>query len=470
MIHTDICVIGAGAGGLSVAAGAARLGRKVVLIEKGEMGGDCLNAGCVPSKALLAAAARAAELNRPLRLGVASAGARVDFAAVMAHLRDTIAAIAPHDSQERFEGLGVKVIRAAARFVDHHTLEADGVKIRARRFVIATGSRPVIPPIPGLDETSYLTNETLFDLTELPESLAVIGAGPMGVEMAQAFARLGAAVTLIDSGPLLSREDRKAARLVAAQLEEDGVAIRENTTIAAVVMSQSGAIALKLTGGETISAQRLLVAAGRAPVVDELGLDAARVAHSAAGVEVDGRMRSSNRRIYAVGDVTGGRMFTHMAGYHASLVIRDALFRARTKNYDDISPRVVYADPELAQIGLTEAQARARFGGKIRAVEKPFAASDRARAEGDLRGFLKIITRANGEILGATILGAHAGDLIGPFALAMANGLKIRAFTAMIAPYPTRGEMAKLAAGAWYEPLVFSRRAKLLVKFLGLFG
>lgn len=474
MIHADICVIGAGAGGLSVAAGAARLGRKTVLIEKGAMGGDCLNYGCVPSKALLAAAKRAAIMTEPDRLGVESGGAKVDFAAVMKHVRDTIAAIAPHDSQERFEGLGVKVIRASAKFLDRRTVEAEGVKIRARRFVIATGSRPVIPPIAGLDETPYLTNETLFDLKESPAALAIIGGGPVGVEMAQAFARLGSKVTLIDSGPILAREDRDAASIIRARLEGDGVEIRDETPVAGVgadpdASDRPQVIAIRLGDRSMLEATALLVAAGRAPAVDTLDLEAAGVRHSDDGVAVDRRLRTSNRRIYAVGDVTGGRMFTHVAGYHASLVIRDALFKARADNREELAPRVLYTDPELAQVGLTEDEARAAYGRRLKIVEKPFTASDRARAEGDARGTIKVVTRPNGEILGATIVSAGAGDLIGPWALAMANGLKIRAFTNMIAPYPTRGEMSKIAAGAWYESVVFSRRARLLVRLLNIF-
>ncbi len=470
-IKADMCVIGAGAAGLSVAAGAAMLGRKVVLIERGEMGGDCLNYGCVPSKALIAAADRAHAIRTASSLGVSAGDPEIDFAAVMAHMRGAVEAIAPHDSQERFEGLGVTVIRETAAFVGPRTIETDSARITARAFVIATGSRPAVPPIPGLAQTPCLTNETLFSLTALPARLAVIGAGPMGVEMAQAFRRLGADVALIEQGRLLNREDADAADVIRAQLRADGVDMREGAQVLRASPGASrGCANLTLTTGDALDDYVVLIATGRTPVLDGLGLEAAGVAIEDGRLIVDHRLRTTNRAIYAAGDVTGGLLLTHVAGYHASIIIRNALFKTPARNDEHLAPRAVYCDPPLAQVGLTEAAARERHGEGVRVARQAVAKNDRAVAEGDVRGLAKAVTDKKGRILGATVVGAGADEIIHLWALAIANKLTVRAVTSMIAPYPTRGEISKRLASAWYEPVVFGRRAKLLVKLLSIFG
>lgn len=468
VIKADICVIGAGSGGLSVAAGAAQLGAKTVLIERGAMGGDCLNTGCVPSKSLLSAAKHFKAMNDGGKFGLSARETSVDFGKVHDHVHGVIADIAPLDSVERFEGLGVNVIKAEAKFVDPKTVEAGGMRIEARRFVIATGSRAALPPIPGLAETLHLTNETIFELTALPEHLIIVGGGPIGMEMAQAFRRLGSKVTLLEGARVLAKDDPELTQVVVDQVKADGVDIREGVSITSVEQSGNGIfVAL---GGETVEGSHLLVAAGRTPNVEGLGLGAAGVIFERGGIKVDERLRTSNRKIFAIGDVAGGLQFTHVAGYHAGIVIRNALFRIPAKADVSAVPWVTYTDPELAHVGLTEAAARQRFGARVKVLKWPLAENDRARAERDTRGFIKVVVGPKGKILGASIVGAGAGDLIQPWVLALSKGLKIGAFTSIIAPYPTRGEISKRAAGEYYTPTLFSARTRLLVRVLSFFG
>ncbi|MEO1137226.1 MAG: FAD-dependent oxidoreductase [Pseudomonadota bacterium] len=466
-VKADLCIIGAGSGGLSIAAGAAMLGRNVVLIEKGEMGGDCLNTGCVPSKALIAAGARAQDMRESGKYGVAGVEPDIDFNAVMDHVHGVIASIAPIDSQERFEGLGVAVIREHAAFTGPREIEAGGRKIQAKHIVIATGSTPFVPPIPGLDDTPYFTNETLFENRTRPDHLIIIGGGPIGVEMAQAHRRLGAAVTLIEGDAILNREDPELAAIVRDRLTHEGVKLVEGAKAQSVQKTATG-ISVS-TDALTIDGSHLLIAVGRKPTVDGLNLEAAGVEYDRSGIKTDDRLRTSNKRIYAIGDVAGGRQFTHVAGYHASVLVRNILFKMPAKNNEHLSPRVTYSDPELAQIGLTEAEARAQHGDDVKVARWPFSKNDRAEAERDMEGFVKAVTDKKGRILGAGIVGAGAGDLIQPWTLAITSNLKIRAFTDMIAPYPTRGEASKRAAGDWYGETLFSARTRKLISLLSLF-
>jgi pyruvate/2-oxoglutarate dehydrogenase complex dihydrolipoamide dehydrogenase (E3) component len=464
----DLCVIGGGSGGLSVAAGAAQMGAEVVLIERGLMGGDCLNFGCVPSKSLLAAARLAQLALRGGALGIVSAPPRIDFAAVADSVQEVIGAIAPNDSVERFEGLGVRVIRAEARFTSPRTVRAGDIEIRPRRFVVATGSQPVIPPIPGLDRVPHLTNETVFANRQLPEHLIVIGGGPIGIEMAQAHCRLGARVTVLDVGPFLPRDDPELSAALTERLVEEGIAARPRVEIAGIECD-GRAITASLAGGERITGSHLLVAAGRRPTVEALDLAAAEIEATVRGITVDARLRTTNHRAFAVGDVAGGPQFTHIANYHAGIVIRNALFRLPAKvNYRAL-PWVTYTDPELAQVGLTEATARAG-GGDWRVLRWRFAENDRAQTERDTEGLIKVVLRGNGRILGASILGAGAGELIMPWALAISQRLKIGAIANLIVPYPTRSEASKRAAGCYYTPTLFSSRTRRLVRFLARFG
>ena len=452
-VRTDLCVIGAGSGGLSVAAGAVQMGARVVLIEAAEMGGDCLNAGCVPSKALLAAAAAAQAQRRGFR-GVAAVEPAVDFAAVKDHVAAVIAAIAPHDSQERFEGLGCRVIRGFARFTGPETVEAAGVRVRARRFVVATGSRPAVPPIPGLEGVPFLTNETVFGLREAPGHLLVIGGGPIGLEMAQAHRRLGCRVTVVEAARFLGREDPEAAALVLEALRAEGVVLREGVGVAEV-MGQPGAVALRLADGTRVEGTHLLVATGRKVALEGLGLEAAGVGHDARGVTVDARLRSvSNRRVFAVGDAAGGAQFTHVAGYHAGVVVRQAVLGLPAKVRADHIPRAVYTAPELAQVGLTEAEARAAHGDRVTVVRAEVGANDRAVAGALGPGFVKLMV-VRGRPVGVTIAGPAAGELIGLWALVLAARLKLTAVAGTVLPYPTLNELSKRASGAYFSPKLF---------------
>ncbi|MEX0643979.1 MAG: FAD-dependent oxidoreductase [Parvularculaceae bacterium] len=465
-ISTDLCVIGAGSAGLSVAAGAVQLGRKVVLIEKGEMGGDCLNYGCVPSKALLAAAARAAAIRDARRFGVTAGEPEIDFAAVMAHVHGVIAAIAPHDSQERFEGLGVIVIRAAAAFTGPRELAAGDAVIRAKHFVIATGSRAFIPPIEGLSAVPYFTNETIFGNRTRPAHLIIIGGGPVGVEMAQAHARLGSRVSLIEASTLLNKEDPEAVDVLRRALLDEGVAIHEHQK-PAFVRRENGAIAVGVVG-QIITGSHLLVAVGRRANIEGLDLEKAGVSSSDRGVNVNARLQTTNPRIYAAGDAASGLMFTHVAGDHASTIIRNVLFKMPARRRDHLAPRATYTDPEVAAVGFSLAEATAR-DPKARAVRWEFAKNDRAEAEAETAGFAKVMAGRDGRILGATIVGKGAGDMIHLFALAIANKMKMSAFTAYIAPYPTRSEAAKRVAGQWFTPALFSSRTRALIRVLAAF-
>jgi pyruvate/2-oxoglutarate dehydrogenase complex dihydrolipoamide dehydrogenase (E3) component len=465
-------VIGAGSAGLSVAAGASQMGAETVLIEAGEMGGDCLNYGCVPSKALLAAAKAAAFPAHAARLGVPLIPVEPDFQAVHDHVHGVIAAIAPMDSQERFEGMGVRVIRAHARFTGPRELRVGDHTVRARRFVIATGSRPMVPPVPGLRDVDHLTNETVFTLKARPRSLLVLGGGPIGCELGLAFRRLGAEVTIVEMAGILPKDDPELVDLLRRRLEGEGIRLAEGRK-ATQVAEVDGGVRLsaedKAGKVESFTAERLLVAAGRAPNVAELGLEAAGVEFDRAGITVDRRLRTSNRKIFAIGDVAGGPQFTHVAGYHAGVVIKNALFRLPAKADHSAVPWVTYTEPELAHVGLTEAQAREK-AGEIRVLRWPFSENDRAVCEGATEGLVKAVTDRRGRVLGCSILGAHAGELILPWVLAVSGKEKIARLAQVIAPYPTLGEASKRAAGSYYTPSLFSGRTRKIVRFLARFG
>ncbi len=467
----DLCVIGAGSGGLTVAAGASQMGADVVLVEKGKMGGDCLNYGCVPSKALIAAAHAAEAVRRAPRFGVDAGPPTIDFARVHDHVHGVIAAIAPNDSVERFEGFGVTVINQAARFTGPRTIRAGDAEITARRIVVATGSSPAVPPIPGLDTVPFMTNETVFDRTAVPGHLIVVGGGPIGVELAQAFRRLGARVTMLEMFAVLGRDDPELAEFVKLQLRRDGVDIREGIEIGAVEAS-SGGVTVRITGAagdETIEGTDLLIAAGRRANLDGLDLDVAGIAHSPNGIDVDRRLRTSNRRVYAIGDAAGPYQFTHMASYQATVVLRNALFRLPAKVDYRAVPWVTYTSPELAHVGMNEAEAT-RAHGSVRVLRFPFADNDRAQAERETDGLVKVITNQRGVVVGAGIVGAHAGELIQSWILPIARRLHVKHVAGLIVPYPTLGEVNKRAAGSYFTPMLFGDRTRKLVRFLGKFG
>lgn len=472
ILTPDICVIGAGAGGLSVAAAAAAFGVPVVLIEKGSMGGDCLNVGCVPSKALIAAARRAHEVRKGAQFGIDVSGVIADYPRVHRHIHDVIAAIAPNDSAARFAGLGVRVLSAQARFVDPQTVAAgDRWLVRARRFVIATGSVPAAPSIPGLDRTPHLTNETIFDLKACPPHLIVIGAGAVGLELAQAFRRLGAQVTVLDVASPLAKEDPECARVVLDRLTGEGIALRSGIRISRVSHAGEGVeVAVDAPDGdEVIGGSHLLVATGRRPAVEGLDLHKAGIAAGPTGIMVNKALRTSNKRVYAIGDAAGGAQFTHLANYHAGLVVRNALFRLPVRVKDTIVPRVTFTDPELAHVGLTENEARDRFG-TIRILRWPFHDNDRAQTERDTVGHIKIVTTKRGKIMGATIVGAQAGEMISTWALALARGLNIRAMAGCVLPYPTRAEVGKRAAIEFFAAGLTNPHLRRIIALLRRFG
>ena len=468
-INCDICIIGAGSAGLAIAAGAAQMGAKTVLIEAGKMGGDCLNTGCVPSKSLLAAAKVAHGVRVATRFGVNTAAPNIDFLAVRRHVLGVIAAIAPHDSEERFRELGCTVLRERAQFCDERTVSAGEAKVRARRFVIATGSRPKIPSIPGIDSVAFLTNETVFDLVDLPRHLIIVGAGPIGCEMAQAFRRLGSEVTLLDVDLMMPKDDRDAVGVVRECLVKEGIELIEKADIEQAIRTDGG-VGVELVGGRKIDGSHLLVAAGRGPNVEELHLELAGVAFSTKGVQVDGRLRTTNKRIFAAGDVTGGPQFTHWAGYSAGIIVRNALFRLPGSTSAKGLPWVTYTDPELAQVGLTEEEARKIHGAGVRVLRSEFVDNDRARAERHIEGFVKVILGKRGHILGSTIVGSQAGELIQCWGLAISAGLRIGKFAGMISPYPTLGEINRRVAGSYYTPALFSPRTRWIVRLIGKLG
>jgi len=470
-LEVDICVIGAGSGGLSVAAGASQMGARVALVEKGKMGGDCLNYGCVPSKALLAAGHAAQGVRRASRFGVMAGMPEIDSKKTFAHVQGTIDAIAPHDSVERFEGLGVTVIQDAARFTGKQEVQAGETTIKAKRFVIATGSRAFVPPIPGLDETPFLTNETLFKRDTLPENLLIIGGGPIGIEMAQAHRQLGAEVTVLEMASIMPHDDAELVDVIRTKLLKGGVRLREGVKVVRTAEAGKGvSVTIEGDGREEIfEGSHLLVAAGRRPNLEGLGLEEAGIAYSAKGIEVDARLRTTNKKVFAIGDVAGGYQFTHVAGYHAGIVIRNALFRLPAKVDYSALPWVTYTAPELAHVGMTEEDAR-EAQGDITILRWPFAENDRAQAEDETDGLIKVITTKKGKILGASIVGPKAGELIQMWVLAIGQKMKIGAVAGMISPYPTLGEVGKRAAGSFFTPSLFSERTKKIVRFLLRFG
>ncbi|WP_417525946.1 dihydrolipoyl dehydrogenase family protein [Marinovum sp.] len=452
-IKTDILVIGGGSGGLSVAAGAAQMGASVVLLEGHKMGGDCLNYGCVPSKALIASGKAAYGQAHASPYGVADVVPQVDYAAAKDHVQGVIAQIAPVDSVERFEGFGVRVIQEFGRFVSKTEVQAGDHLITARRIVIATGSSPLVPPIPGLDAVPYETNETLFDLRERPEHLLIIGGGPIGMEMAQAHRRLGCDVTVIEGAKALGKDDSETATIVLDQLRAEGIEIAEDA-LAAEVRGQAGAIEVEVKDGRVFKGSHLLMAVGRKPNVGSLDLAKAGIETTKAGIKVDDSLKTSNARVYAIGDVAGGLQFTHMAGYHAGVVIRSALFGLPAKVSTAHIPWATYTAPELAQVGLTEAQAREEHGDKLEVTRFHFDHNDRLIAERKTAGLIKVMV-VKGRPVGVSIVGHQAGELANLWSLVIANKLKMKHVAAMVSPYPTVGEINKRAAGAYFSPRLF---------------
>ncbi|BBE72955.1 dihydrolipoyl dehydrogenase family protein [Oharaeibacter diazotrophicus] len=469
-LRPHLCVIGAGSAGLTATAAARAVGLSVVLVERDRMGGECLNTGCVPSKALIAAARHAEAVRRAAAFGVDAGPPTVDAPRVFAHVHGAIATIAPHDSAERFRALGATVLAGTARFLDPRTLAVGDIRIAPRRVIVATGSRPAVPDLPGLSSVPFLNNEDVFDLSALPASLVVLGGGPVGLELAQAFSRLGVAVTVATSGRALPRDDREAAAIVAARLRREGVDLREETP-ALAVRAAPGGVEVDTTAGP-VRAERLLVATGRRPAVDDLDLAAGGIAATADGIVVDAALRTSNRRVFAIGDVVAGTpRFTHWAGHQAGLAIRTILTRWPHRENRDALPWATYTDPEIAHVGLREAEARARHGDRVRVVRADFSGNDRAVADGDTEGFVRLVLGPRGRVLGADLVGPGAGETAALVALAIAGRIGVGALAGMVAPYPTLAEAVRRAAlGAYAEKLadpLVGGLMRLLVRLQG---
>jgi len=470
-ISADLCIIGAGSGGLSLAAATAQLGLDVVLVERHKMGGDCLNYGCVPSKALIAAGRRAHVMRSSAAFGIASAEPQIDHARVHDHIHEVIAAIAPNDSVERFTGLGVNVIQAEASFVDKSTVRAGDTLIRARRYCIATGSSPRVPPIPGLDSAPHFTNETIFENTRPLPHLIVIGGGPVGMELAQAHLRLGSRVTVIEELKALGKDDPELAEVVLKKLVEEGLSIREGAKVERID-HRIGIVRVHIAGAngpETIEGSHILLATGRKPNLERLNLDGAGIAYDQRGITVGPSLRTSNSRVYAIGDVTGGPQFTHVANDHAGVVLKRLCFRLPAKASTDHIPWVTYTEPELANVGLPEDEARKRLGA-VNIYRWPYHENDRAQTERATEGFLKVVTDKRDRIVGAAIVGHQAGELIQMWSLAVQKRMKLSELTQWVAPYPTLGEINKRAALRYYAAKAGSPLVRAAVSFLSRLG
>jgi len=466
----DLAIIGAGSGGLSVAAAAAMLDVKVVLLERDKMGGDCLNDGCVPSKSLLAAAKTAHIFKTADRYGVQSAEPNVDMAKVMQHVQSVIKAIEPHDSVERFTKLGVKVIQESGKFIDAHTIQAGDQVIRAKRIVLATGSSPAVPPIPGLKHVSFYTNETIFDLQEKPEHLIVIGGGPIGCELAQAFLLLGVKVTVLEAFTILPRDEQDLVDIMRARLIRQGLSLYEHVKVTKVA-SENGQIQISIEKDglqDTINGSHLLVAAGRSVNVDGLDLEKAGIAYTSKGITVDKRLRTTNKHVYAIGDVAGSYQFTHVANYHAGIVIRNVLFRLPAKVDYSAVPWVTYTDLELAHAGMLSTEALKK-NPQAQVLAMDLSAVDRAQTEHELEGKIKVIADKKGRVLGVSILAPHAGELLLPWIMIIREKKTMRSLTDATVPYPTYSELSKRVAGEFYAPKLFSPFVRWLVKFLQKF-
>ncbi|MEX2532801.1 MAG: FAD-dependent oxidoreductase [Nitriliruptoraceae bacterium] len=440
----DLVVLGGGTAGLTAAVGAAQQGARTLLVERDRTGGDCLWTGCVPSKALLTAAERAHAVQTAASFGVHTGDLTVDFAAVMAHVKQAIAAIAPHDSPQRLRDQGVEVIHGTGRFIGADRMQIDGRVVRFRHAMIATGASPLLPPIPGLREANPLTSDTLWDLTKLPSRLVVLGGGPIGVELGQAFARLGSQVTVVEQADgLLPREEPEVGALIAASLVADGVSVRVGTTAVRVEQSDDGPrLVVEHDGHEQMLLfDELLVALGRRPDVAALGLDEAGVKLDKRGaVAVDGRLRTSNPRIYAGGDVTMLLPFTHTASTHGATVVQNALFGLRRVVDHERIPWVTFTAPEVARVGLSVAEARERFGVRTRVQSASHGQLDRAVVSGETGGFALLVGDPKGRIVGATVVGPRAGETIGEVVAWMANGAKLASIVRFTHAYPTWNE------------------------------
>lgn len=468
MIKTELCIIGGGAAGLSLAAGAAQLGINVLLVEADKMGGDCLNYGCVPSKSLLAIAKQYYNALKQEKLGVQITQSSLDFQKVREHIQLAIATIEPHDSVERFESLGCQVIIGTARFIDDKTLAVNDTEIKASKFIIATGSKPFIPKIKGLDQINYHTNENIFDLECLPKHLMIIGGGPIACELGQAFAMLGSQVSIIARNGLLKRDEEDCVEIIRQSMLSMNIKLYEHTEIKSTAeLNDRKVIVIEHNNEQQIlTGSTLLIATGRLAATKKLLLENAKVNCDAKGIiKVNTSLQTSNPSIYAMGDVIGETPFTHMASYHASLLIKHLLFRMRSKLQYDYMPWVTYTEPQLAHVGLTTKQAKSK-GIPIVTTELNYSEIDRAICEGDLNGKIKVISDKKGKVLGVSIVGAQSGELISLWVMAVKEKMTLRKITDLIIPYPTLSELNKRVASKFYQEKLFSNKVRKLVQWI----
>jgi pyruvate/2-oxoglutarate dehydrogenase complex dihydrolipoamide dehydrogenase (E3) component len=466
----DIGIIGGGAAGLTVASGAAQLGARTLLVEKeSELGGDCLHFGCVPSKTLIRSAHVYHDMKNAAAYGLPAIDLPpVDFSRVADRIRAVVGRIQEHDSVERFCGLGVRVCFGDARFKDEHAIQLNGQTLAAKSWVIATGSSPVVPPIDGLAQVDYLTNRDIFYMDRLPATMIIMGGGPIGIEMAQAFTRFGTQVTVVDmAAQILGKEDQDMAEAVMGVLQTEGVKFRLQSAVASVRMENAHkVVTLKDADGQSsrLEAEALLVATGRSANVGGLGLDDIGVEYDRSGIKVDDRLRTRHKHIYAAGDVNGGYQFTHAAGYEGGIVISNAVFRLPRKADYTHLPWCTYTDPELASIGMNEKAAQA-VGLDYKVWSEPFAGNDRSLAEGQPAGQVKMLLDAKEKPLGVQILGPHAGELLNEWVAIFNGKVKLATLAAAIHPYPTVGEINKRVAGNYFAPKIFSDKVKKGLKF-----
>jgi len=461
-IKTDICVIGGGSGGLSVAAGAVQMGAKVVICEGGKMGGDCLNYGCVPSKAMIEASRIMHNCNRADKFGVDIENLSTNYKKVQAHVQNVISEIAPHDSVERFESLGVEVVQEYAHLIDKKTIQAGDTQIKAKYIVLATGSRARIFPIEGLDSIDYATNETIFNLDRQPEHLLVLGGGPIGVELAQAHALLGSKVTILEAGPsILGPVDMECKQIILNEFNQLGINVVTNAKITKVAKSTQG---IKLSSGDNVyEGSHLLVATGRQPNIEKLNLGDVGIKHSPRGIDVNSRLRTNYKNIFAIGDLASPFQFTHTAGYHAGIVIQNMLFKLPAKVDYSSFPWAIYTTPEIAHTGMSITGA-AKKGATI--LSLTYKNNDRAHANLLTNGLIKVAVSKKGYILGASIAGEQAGELITQWTIAIKNKLKIKQMASHIVPYPTISELNKRISGSYFTTTLYSKKIKKLVSFL----
>lgn len=470
-IGADICVIGAGPGGLATAALAAAFGRKVVLVERSAGGGLTLNHGSIDAEALAASAARVHAVRTAETFGIAARVPDIDMRAVSTYIREVVAALSPNFSLERYTGLGVRVIRGAARFVDKRTIAVGDLRIRARRFVIAAGTVPLIPSISGLVNVPYFTNETIFAEQDRLHSLIILGGGPTALELAQSYSRLGSRVMVLEAGKFLPDEDPELAAFIVEQLGQEGVGLHAGASVERVEGGLGRVrVHIDVAGDKhVVEGSHLLLAMGRKPATADLGLEAAGIRYDERGIKVDGGLKTSNRRVFAIGEVTGGPPFAQVAEYHAGVVVRAALFHKPVRVDARHVSRVVFTDPGLAYVGLDEVEA-AKRAGKINVLRWSYRDNDRAQIERAGNGHVKVITRRDGRILGAGIAGARAAELIAIWSLAVSQGLNIKAMTEWGCPYPTFSEINKRAAASYYASTPTSPKLRKVIDFLAKFG